>query len=139
MPRRFKQINVILILVLLLSSVGAGVAFAEGCPSGGNIYYSSNGDDQTGLGSQEQPFKTLDKAMDTSTSCTGTVTIYEIVDNTVQRRYRFVNVAPPGTGLPLSEGWLIGGLALLAVLSISGALILRRRTKVSSPVDTVHA
>ena len=123
MISRTKKINFILIMVLLLTGLFAGIAHAQNCP-GYRVYVdTANGSDQ-GEGTSSSPFATIDKAVRVAkTTCGGAIV-------SVDGSFEFVVGIPPteGTGIPVAESLLIGGLILLAIILIGSALLLRRRS-----------
>lgn len=128
MMSRAKQVSFILFMALLLTSLFTGTVYAQ-CP-GTRIYFNeATGNDQTGDGkSDATAFKTAERAMQAAAACTTAVTIYKN-----NQPYRPIPAPlPEGTGLPIAESLLIGGLILLAILLIGGALLLRRRPAVAT-------
>jgi len=120
-----KYVNSILVIALLLTGLFAGLAgtaYAQ-CP-GSSIYVDTQtGNDNTNNGSAASPFQTVERAMGAAASCTTAVNIY--LDGRLWRQ--IPAPIPEGTGLPVAQTVLIGGLVLLAALLLGGAALLRRR------------
>ncbi len=127
MVLRIKYVNFVLVMVLLLTGFFASTAYAQ-CP-GTRIYFNTQTGDNTNNGTSDaDAFKDAQTAMQAAASCEMAVTIYKN-----NRPWRQIPAPiPEGTGFPLAESLLIGGLVLLAVLCIGGALVLRRRSTATS-------
>ena len=122
---RTKQINAILIMVLLLTGLFTSSVYAQGCP-GTEIYFNTaTGNDQTGDGkSDATAFATENRALQAASACTHAVIIYR---NGV--RYRVLSPPiPEETGSPMAESLFIGVLLMAAVVFMAGAVVLRRRS-----------